>query len=51
MGVLPLQLAEGTSWKTLGITGNETFDIQGLNNNIQPGHTIKVRATREEDPL
>lgn len=48
MGVLPLQFAAGTSWKSLGITGKETFDIHGLSNNIQPGQTIKVLATRED---
>lgn len=48
MGVLPLQFAEGTSWKSLGITGDETFDILGLNDDIQPGQTVKVRATRPD---
>ncbi len=48
MGVLPLQFTEGTSWKSLGITGRETFDINGLNNDIQPGQTVKVKATRED---
>jgi aconitate hydratase len=48
MGVLPLQFKNGESWKSLGITGRETFDITGLNNNIQPGQTVKVTATRED---
>ncbi|EGL83061.1 aconitate hydratase 1 [Caldalkalibacillus thermarum TA2.A1] len=48
MGVLPLQFAEGQGWKQLGITGNETFDILGLDNNLKPGQTITVRATRED---
>ena len=30
MGVLPLQFAEGESWQTLGLTGNETISIEGL---------------------
>jgi aconitate hydratase len=30
MGVLPLQLAEGTSVASLGLTGHETFAIEGL---------------------
>jgi len=30
MGILPLQFAEGTSMASLGITGEETFDIAGL---------------------
>jgi aconitate hydratase len=27
MGVLPLQFKAGTSWTSLGLTGNETIDI------------------------
>jgi len=48
MGVLPLQFPEGQSWKTLSITGTETFDISGLSNDVQPGQTVTVKATRED---
>ncbi|MBN2982076.1 aconitate hydratase AcnA [Cohnella algarum] len=48
MGVLPLQFQNGQSWKTLGITGRETFDIAGLSNDVQPGQTLTVKATRED---
>jgi aconitate hydratase len=48
MGVLPLQFVEGTNAKSLGITGQETFDVLGLDNNIQPGQTIQVRANRPD---
>ena len=48
MGVLPLQFTNGQSWKTLGITGRETFDITGLSNDVQPGQSVKVTATRED---
>ncbi|MGN7384716.1 aconitate hydratase AcnA [Paenibacillus sp. SAFN-117] len=48
MGVLPLQFPEGMSWKSLGLTGTETFDILGLDDNVQPGQKIKVKATRED---
>jgi aconitate hydratase len=48
MGVLPLQFPEGFGWKTLGITGRETFDIQGLDNGVQPGQTVRVQGTRED---
>jgi aconitate hydratase len=30
MGVLPLQFAEGVSWKSLALTGAETVTIQGV---------------------
>lgn len=48
MGVLPLQFEEGQSWSTLGITGTETFSIEGLSNDVQPGQTLRVTATRED---
>ncbi|MGI2297899.1 aconitate hydratase AcnA [Paenibacillus sp. GXUN7292] len=48
MGVLPLQFQEGQSWKTLGITGRETFDIKGLSNDVQPGEAVTVTAARED---
>ncbi len=30
MGVLPLQLADGATWESLGVDGTETFTIRGL---------------------
>ncbi|WCN38239.1 aconitate hydratase AcnA [Aneurinibacillus uraniidurans] len=48
MGVLPLQFAEGTTPESLGLTGTETFDIFGLGNDVKPGQTIKVTATRTD---
>lgn len=48
MGVLPLQFQEGHGWSTLGLTGRETFDITGLSNDVKPGQTISVTATRED---
>ncbi len=48
MGVLPLQFKEGESWKVHGITGSETFDIIGLSNDVKPGQTLTVQATRTD---
>jgi aconitate hydratase len=48
MGVLPLQFQPGQSWKSLGITGRETFEIEGLSNDVKPGQTVTVKATRED---
>jgi aconitate hydratase len=48
MGVLPLQFMEGMGWSTLSLTGRETFDITGLSNDVKPGQTVKVTATRED---
>lgn len=48
MGVLPLQFAEGASWKSLGIDGTESFEIVGLSNEVKPGQTLTVTATRQD---
>jgi aconitate hydratase len=48
MGVLPLQFPEGLGWRTLGITGTETFDITGLSNDVQPGQKVKVTVARND---
>lgn len=49
MGVVPLQFPEGESWKSLGIDGSETFDIQGIEelNEGKTPKTVKVTATKE----
>jgi aconitate hydratase len=46
MGVLPLQFKDGDDAQSLGLDGQETFDILGLNNDIQPQSQVSVRATR-----
>ncbi|TBL71161.1 aconitate hydratase AcnA [Paenibacillus thalictri] len=48
MGVLPLQFKAGDSWKSLGITGRETFDIVGLSNDVRPGQSVPVNVVRED---
>ena len=45
MGVLPLEFAEGATWQSLGLTGEETIDIPELSNDLQPRSTITVQAT------
>ncbi|MFO0900177.1 MAG: aconitate hydratase AcnA [Pirellulales bacterium] len=45
MGVLPLVLPPGETWRTLGLTGEETFDIPGLTDSLLPGAVLEVRAT------
>ena len=50
MGVLPLQFQEGDSVESLGLTGEETFDIIGieqLNSGTTP-RTVTVRAGDKE---
>ncbi len=44
MGVLPLQYKKGESAASLGLKGDETFDIAGLGT-LSPGKTLSVKAT------
>ena len=44
MGVLPLEFLPGETPKTLGLTGHETFEIEGLASNFEPRKKMKVRA-------
>ncbi|MBN1122916.1 MAG: aconitate hydratase AcnA [Anaerolineae bacterium] len=46
MGVLPLQFKPGENAETLGLTGFETYDIEGLNDDLQPRQEVTVRARR-----
>ena len=48
MGVLPLQFQEGESAATLGLTGQESFDVSGLDGEIQPRQLVTIRATTPE---
>jgi aconitate hydratase len=45
MGVLPLQFQEGQSWRSLGLTGQESFDIQ-VPEDVSAGSTLEVVAKR-----
>ncbi|MDK3744954.1 aconitate hydratase AcnA [Staphylococcus pseudintermedius] len=47
MDVLPLQFKEGESADTLGLDGTETIAVD-LDENVQPGQTVKVTATKED---
>ncbi|QDV44179.1 Aconitate hydratase precursor [Stieleria neptunia] len=45
MGVLPLEFADGKTWQALGLTGEETFSIPDLSDDLEPRSTIAVTAT------
>lgn len=47
MGVLPLQFEEGTSRKTLNMTGEESFTITGVGS-LQPRQSVEVEMTRAD---
>ncbi len=46
MGVLPLQFLPGESVDSLGLTGHELFDIEGLSDDLQPQPKLMVRAVK-----
>ncbi len=42
MGVLPLAFEEGTTWKSLGIEGDETVTIAGISEGLKPRQTLQA---------
>jgi len=42
MGVLPLQFKDGVSRETLGLKGDETFDIKGIAGGLKPKQDIAM---------
>lgn len=44
MGVLPLEFQKGDSWESLGLTGNETVSIAGIEG-LTPRGTLDVNIT------
>ena len=45
MGVLPLEFPDGETWQSLGLTGEETYDITGLDDSLSPRGEVPVTAT------
>ena len=54
MGIVPLQFPEGVSAQTLKLDGTETFDVQGLSDDLKPMSDITLvihRANGTEEKL
>ncbi|MFC7621955.1 aconitate hydratase AcnA [Microlunatus sp. GCM10028923] len=53
MGVLPLQFPEGQNAESLGLTGEETFEITGITelNEGRTPKTVRVTASGSGDPV
>src|SRR5215216_2280525 len=47
MGILPLKFMEGQNVESLGLTGEEVFDIDGLND-VSPKAVVTVRAKKTD---
>lgn len=48
MGILPLQFKPGENKESLGLTGREVYDIQGIEQGLKPRQEVTVQVTREE---
>jgi aconitate hydratase len=51
MGILPLKFMEGENAETLGLKGDEKFDIAGLSGEITPKQVLTVRATKIDNSV
>ena len=47
MGVLPLQFQPGDTAAALGLTGRETYTVEGLAAGLSPRQSVTVVATRD----
>ncbi len=45
MGILPLEFVPDENRESLGLSGEEVYDITGLGHRIAPGSRLRVRAT------
>jgi aconitate hydratase len=48
MGVLPLQFKDGDSAASLGLKGDETFDLVGLSGDVVPRQDVTLKVTRAD---
>ncbi len=51
MGVLPLEFEPGEGRESLGLSGLETYDIEGLRDDMPPRARVLVRATAPDGSL
>jgi aconitase A len=48
MGILPLQFKPGENKESLGLTGREVYDIEGIEKGLRPHQEVAVKVTRED---
>jgi aconitate hydratase len=51
MGVMPLQFLPGESATSLGITGKDVFNIEGLDDHISPNSKVTIRIIRDDQSV
>ena len=48
MGVLPLAFKDGDDVESLGLTGEESYDLTGIATGLAPRSDVRIRATRAD---
>ena len=48
MGVVPLNFEEGTSWKSLGLKGDEKVTIRGLQDDLKPRQRLTAEIVSSD---
>ncbi len=48
MGILPLQFKPGENKESLGLTGREVYDIEGIEKGLKPRQEVIVKVRRED---
>jgi len=51
MGVLPLTFENGTSWQSLGLKGDETVTIRGLQSDLKPRQKLTAEIVSGDGSL
>ena len=51
MGVLPLQFKNGETHESLGLTGEETYSVLGLSNEMQPMQDVILKVNDRKIPV
>ncbi len=48
MGVMPLVFEEGTSWRSLGLKGDEIVTLRGIESGLVPRQKLSVEISRPD---
>jgi aconitate hydratase len=48
MGILPLQFVDGQNAESLGLEGDEVYDISGMSDDMAPQSLMNVKATKPD---
>jgi len=51
MGILPLQFMDGQNAESLGLQGDEVYDITGLSDGLSPRKAVTVKVTQPDETV